>query len=461
MDHSQQLGESSIPSLLIKFSIPAIVGMLVNSLYNVIDRIFIGNSAGKLGIAGVTIAFPIMLVTIAFVLLIGVGANSLVSIKLGEGNRDEAEHILGNAVTLLVIVSAIITILGLIFLEPILIFFGASSDVLPYAKDYMQIILCGTIFQTIGFGLNNFIRGEGNPKTAMITMLAGSVLNAAFCPIFIFGFKMGVRGSALATVLAQGISALWVLFYFLSGRSILKIRKKYLVLSNQISKRIIAVGSAQFAMEFTMSFVITIYNKSLIKYGGDIAISGMGIVTSLQTLILMPLFGINQGVQPIIGYNYGAKKFDRVKEALKLAITGASIITVLGFIFIEAFPHQIVGLFNRTDRELIDFSVYALRTSLIMLPVLGFQVVGSGYFMAVGRPKPAAVLSLSRQFILLVPAILILPVFFKLNGVILSGPIADTGSFILTVIWLLWELNHLNSKHEEQMLGDQGLVNEE
>ncbi|TCL72397.1 putative MATE family efflux protein [Hydrogenispora ethanolica] len=444
MDHTQQLSEKNISKLLFEFSLPAIVGMLVNSLYNVIDRAFIGNSVGTLGLAGVTISFPVMLIIVAFVLLIGIGASALVSIKLGEGDRDQAERIVGNAFLLLTIVSLAITFFGLIFLKPVLKLFGASREVLPYAEAYLQVILGGTLFQSIGFGMNNFIRGEGNPRTAMFTMLLGAALNVVFCPIFIFGLGMGIRGSALATVLAQGISGLWVLHYFISGKSSLKIRRKNLKLDQAIVGKIIALGSAQFVMELATSLVNLILNRSLIRYGGDLAISGMGIVTSLQTLVLMPLFGINQGVQPIIGFNYGAQKYDRVKQALKLAVLGASIIAIAGFVIVEAFPEQLVGVFNRDDARLRDFTVYAMRVFLMMLPLIGFQVIGSNYFMAVGRPTPAALLSLSRQFILLIPAVLILPHFFKLHGVIMAGPVADFGASLITAAWLYQELRRLH-----------------
>ncbi|HBE79765.1 MAG TPA: MATE family efflux transporter [Firmicutes bacterium] len=455
MDRSQQLGEKKISNLLFQFSLPAIVGMVVNSFYNIIDRIFIGNSVGALGLAGITISFPVMLFIIAFILLIGVGANSLVSIKLGEGRKDEAEHILGNALTMIAIVSLTITILGLIFLEPLMKIFGASPEVLPYAKDYMQIIFCGVIFQSIGFGMNNFIRGEGNPKTAMLTMLLGTFLNVIFCPIFIFGLKMGIRGSALATVLAQGISGIWVLLYFLLGKSSLKLRIHNLKLDFPVVGKITSLGFAQFIQEMATSLVNVILNWSLVKYGGDIAISGMGIVTSLQSLVMMPLFGINQGSQPIIGYNYGAKKYDRVRQALKLAVVGASIIAVTGFIIVEAFPNQVVGLFNKDNSHLREFTVYALRVFLLMMPVIGFQIIGSTYFMAVGKPNPAAFLSLSRQVILLIPAVLILPLFFKLHGVLMAGPVADFGSFVITAICLYRELRRLDVEYEEHWLSEQ------
>ncbi|HBF36991.1 MAG TPA: MATE family efflux transporter [Firmicutes bacterium] len=446
MDRSEQLGEKKISSLLVRFSLPAIVGMLVNSLYNIIDRIFIGNSVGALGLAGITICFPVMLFIIAFILLIGVGANSLVSIKLGEGNKEEAEHILGNAFIMLVAVSVVISAFGLICLEPLLKAFGASPEVLPYAEAYMQIIFCGVAFQSIGFGMNNFIRGEGNPTTAMVTMLLGAILNAIFCPIFIFVLKMGIRGSALATVLAQGISGIWVVLYFFSRKSFLKLRFKNLKLDIHIVGKITSLGLAQFVQEMATSLVNVILNWSLVKYGGDIAISGMGIVTSLQSLVMMPLFGINQGAQPIVGYNYGAQKYDRVKQTLKLAVLGASIVAIAGFVIIEAFPKQLVGLFNKDNVQLSEFTDYALRVFLVTMPLIGFQIIGSNYFMAVGKPYPAAFLSLSRQVILLIPAVLILPVFFKLHGVLMAGPVADFGSFVITGIWLYRELKRLDDK---------------
>jgi len=445
MDHSKQLGEVKVARLLLKFSIPAIVAMLVNALYNVVDRIFVGNSVGPLGIAGITIGFPIMLIMMAFGMLIGLGANSLVSIRLGEGKKDEAELILGNAMLLLVIIALLQSVAGLALLDPLLRIFGASSEVLPYANAYMQIILLGAIFQSLGFGMNNFIRGEGNPKVAMLTMLIGAALNAMLCPVFIFGLGMGIRGSALATVISQGVSAAWVLHYFFSGQSTLKIRKKNLVLQKRIVGNILAIGSAPFALQLAASLVNTVMNKSLGYYGGDLAISGMGIVMSVLNLVMMPVIGINQGVQPIIGYNYGAKKYDRVKEALKLAIIGATAIVCLGFVLVQVFPRQIVNLFNSSDTKLLELGVYFLRSFLIFLPLVGFQIVSSGYFQAVGKPKQSAFLTLSRQLILLVPAILVLPLFLKLHGVVIAGPVADLGSSMLTGFWITREIRRLGS----------------
>ncbi|AKL96871.1 MATE efflux family protein [Clostridium aceticum] len=448
MDQSKQLGEEKVFKLLLKFSIPAIIGMLVNALYNVVDRIFIGNGVGSLGLAGITIGFPIMLFIMACGMLIGLGANALISIRLGEGRKEEAEKILANALVLLIGISLTISVVGSIFLEPLLRVFGASAAVMPYAKEYLQIILWGAVFQSIGFGMNNFIRAEGNPKVAMCTMLIGALLNTALDPLFIFVFNWGIRGAALATIISQAVSSAWVLYHFLGGRSTLKIRAANLKLDFEVINKIVALGSAPFAMQIAASFLNVLMNKSLTTYGGDIAISGMGVITSIMTLILMPIFGINQGVQPIIGYNYGARKFDRVKEALKLGILGATIIVMIGFVGTRLFPQQMVAFFNREDAELIAFGTQAIKIFMVFLPMIGFQIVSASYFQAIGKPKQAAFLTLSRQVIFLIPALLILPKIFGLEGVLMAGPLADLLSSILTGIWITMELKNLGRQHQ-------------
>lgn len=452
MDHTTRLGEEKVSKLLWSFSLPAIIGMLVSALYNVIDRVFIGNGPGSLGMAGITIGMPIMLIVMAVGMLIGIGATSLVSIRLGEQKKDEAELIIGNALSLLFIFSVLITIPGLIFLDPILKIFGASSEVLPFARDYMRIILLGTLFQSLSFGMNSFIRAEGNPRKAMGTMLIGAVVNAILAPIFIFGFGWGMKGAGLATVLAQGVSAAWVLSHFFGGKSVLKIHMKNLKLRKEIVARTFAIGVAPFAMQMAASLLNVILNKSLVQYGGDIAVSAMGAVSSIMMLIMMPIFGINQGVQPIIGYNYGAKKFDRVKEALKLGMIAATAITTLGFIATRLFPELLLAIFNSKDTALIAFGSHAMSVFLIFLPLIGFQVIGTSYFQATGKPKQAMILSLSRQVLILIPALLILPRFFQMQGVLISGPIADLGSSIITAVWLLAELKQLHEKHQENLM---------
>ncbi|HHV71266.1 MAG TPA: MATE family efflux transporter [Clostridia bacterium] len=449
MDKAKQLGEEKVLKLLLKFSIPAIIGMLVNALYNMVDRIFIGHGVGSAGIAGITMGFPIMLVIMAFSMLVGLGANSLISIRLGEQKKDEAELIMGNALALLVILSLTISSLGLFFLKPMLKLFGASEVVFPYAQNYLNIILLGAVFQSIGFGMNNFIRSEGYPKKAMLTMLIGAVLNTILDPIFIFIFGWGVEGAALATIISQAISAAWVLNHFLRGDSLLKLKSETIKIQFPIMLKIFAVGSAPFAMQMAASLLNAILNRGLSTYGGDVAVSGMGIVMSIATLILMPVFGINQGIQPIIGYNYGAKNFDRVKETLKLGILGATIIVCIGFLATRLFPIQLISIFNKEDVELLQFGTQALKTYFIFLPIIGFQIVGANYFQAIGKPKQAMLLSLSRQVLILIPALLILPKFYALQGVLMAGPVADLISSIITGAYLVKEYKALTNKQQK------------
>ncbi|MGH4139074.1 MATE family efflux transporter [Clostridium sp.] len=454
MDNSKQLGEMKVSKLLMKFSIPAIVGMLVNALYNVVDRIFIGNGVGSLGIAGITIAFPVMLVMMAFSMLIGIGANSLVSIRLGQNRKEEAEGIFGNAVSLLILTSLILSIVGLVALGPLLKLLGASEQILPYARDYMQIILLGGVFQSIGMGMNNFIRSEGNPKIAMYTMLIGALINTILDPVFIFEFHWGMQGAALATIISQAISAIWVMRYFLVGNSLLKIQRKNLQLKPAVIQGILALGAAPFAMQIAASIQNFIMNTSLATYGGDIAISGMGVVNSIMTLMVMPVFGITQGAQPIIGYNYGAKKYDRVKETYKLAVIFATSIVVLGWIITRLFPEQLVSMFNSKDTELIAFGTMAIKRYMMFLPFIGFQIVSSNYFQAVGKSKHSALLGLSRQVLILIPALIILPRFFGLKGVISAGPLADIVSSMVTGTFIFFEMKKLDNHHQSTIIRD-------
>ncbi len=451
MEYTKQLGEARISTLLLRFSIPAITGMVVNALYNVVDRIFIGQGVGRMGIAGITIAFPLMLMMMALAMLIGLGATALISIRLGEQRKEEAELIVGNAMVCLVGISAIIMVFGIIFINPLLQVFGASEQTLPYARDYLKIILCGAIFMGIGFGMNHFIRAEGNPKIAMYTMLLGAILNTILDPIFIFKFGLGIKGAAWATVISQAAAAIWVLSYFLRKKSHLKIHTKNLRLKFAVIQSIVAIGSAPFLMQLAASIIGVILNQSLLRYGGDMAISAMGIVHSILMFFLMPLFGINQGAQPIIGYNYGAQKFNRVKETIKLAIGAATLVVLIGFAAVYLVPEVLVGLFSKNDPELIALSSRAMRIFLIMLPIIGFQIVSANYFQAVGKPKQAMVLSLSRQVLVLIPSLLILPRFFGLNGIFYAGPVSDFVSSVLTGIWLYIELKHLDRKHNETM----------
>ena len=449
-DRSEQLGQGSIPSLLLRFSAPAIVGTMAQALYNVIDTFFVGRAIGIDGIAGTTVALPPMVIVLAFGMLVGFGAAALISIRLGERRNAEAEQILGNATVLLVVVSLAITVFGLLFLDNILVFFQASPRVLPLAHDYLKIILVGTIFQTILFGLNAAIRGEGNPRIAMLSMLISVAMNAILAPLFIFWLHWGMQGAALATVIAQAVSAVWVLAYFLGGSSVLKLRVRNLRPDGRICAKIIAVGSPAFAMTLANGVLHSILIRQLAYYGGDLAISVWGIIFRSLMMIFMPMIGLNQGAQPIIGYNHGAHRFDRVKKTLESAILAATAIASLGFLVSMLFPGQVIRLFARNDHDLhalIALGVHAMRVASLMLPVVGFQIVGAGYFQAVGKAPQAMLLMLSRQVILLIPAVLILPRFFGLDGVWASLPTADFGAFTWTAVCLLLELRHLRDKH--------------
>lgn len=451
-ERSKMLGEEEIGKLLLKFSIPAIIGMLVNALYNIVDRIFIGKGVGSIGIGAIFITSPVALILMAFSMLVGIGGNSLSSIKLGQGKNDESELILGNSFVLLFVISLFISITGLIFIEPLLKFFGASQAILPYSIDYMSIILIGAPIQAIGFGMNNFIRGEGNPTVAMATMLIGAITNIVLDYIFIFQFNMGMKGAALATVIAQGVSTIWVVGYFLSSRSMLHLKLENMKLKTNIIKDIFSIGFAPFSMQLAASMVTVVLNNTLGSYGGDIAISSMGVIHSITMLVLMPIFGINQGAQPIIGFNYGAGEYERVKEALKKAVIGATCVCILGFIIVQAIPNKLFNIFLGADSdlaEIIDVGVRGLRISLSMLPIIGFQIVSSNYFQATGKPKKASLLALSRQVLILIPALLILPRFLGLTGAWMATPVSDLVASILTGIFLVKDLKHLG--HNEIM----------
>jgi putative MATE family efflux protein len=446
-DRSNKLGQDGIPTLLLQFSAPAIVGAVAQALYNVIDTIFVGRAIGIDGIAATTVALPPMVIILAFGMLVGFGAAALISIRLGERKKDEAERILGNATTMLIAVALMITGVGLVFLDDILVLFGASQNILPLARDYLRIILWGTIFQTILFGLNASIRGEGNPRIAMLSMLISVLLNVIFAPIFIFWFGWGMQGAAWATVVSQAVSAVWVVAYFLCGTSVLKFHLRNLWPDLCVCTGILAVGSPAFAVTLANGVLHSILNRQLGDYGGDLAISVWGIIFRTLMMVFMPMVGLNQGAQPIIGYNFGAQRFDRVKKTLETAIMAATGFAVLGFVAAMCFPGPLIRLFAHNDEEPMALGIHAIRIAALMLPVVGAQIIGAGYFQAVGKARQAMILMLSRQVILLIPAAIILPKFFGLDGVWAALPTADFGAFVWTSVWLLLELRHLRDRH--------------
>ncbi|MDR2536590.1 MAG: MATE family efflux transporter [Treponema sp.] len=443
---SDRLGTERIGALLIKFSIPAIIGMLVNAIYNIVDRIYVGQGVDPLGIAGITIVMPLMMILMASSMLIGIGANALFSIRLGEGRRDEVTKIMGHAFALLFLIPGIVIVVCLIFLDPILIHvLGASEAVFPYAKTYLQIILYGGVFSAMGPGINHFIRSDGHPRTSMFTQILGAVSNIILDPIFIFVFNWGIAGAAWATCISQFISFIWVMFYFNSKWTDLRFRLADMRLELKRSLHIMAIGFAPFAMQLAIGVVNILLNRTLFLYGGDIAVTAMGIVYSILVIIFMPLQGLNQGAQPIIGYNYGAKKYERVKKTFKWAVISATFFVSLGFIVVQLFPRFFISIFSKEQGELMEMSVRTIRICTLMLPFLGFQILSSNYFQSIGKPVQGTVLSLSRQILFYIPLLFILPKLFGIQGVFFAMPAADLGATILSALIIWRELNRLKA----------------
>jgi len=440
------LRDSAINKLLWEFSIPAIIGMLTMGLYIIVGRIFVGRGVGSVAIAAITVAQPIMTILMAFGMLIGVGATALISIRLGEQKINEVEKIAGNATSLLILLPLIIAVIYFLWSEPILRIFGASNDVLPYAQDYVHIIMLGAIPGALSPGLNNFIRAQGNPRYSMVTQIIGAVINIVFNYIFIFKLGLGIKGSALATVIGQTVSMIWVLSYFFLGKSKIKLMLKNLRLQMPVVLKIITIGFAPFAMQLATSVQQTILNQILIVYGGDLALSAVGIIMSIAMIFFMPIIGMSQGAQPIIGFNYGARLYPRVKETLTKAISFATIFAIFGFIIIRYYAIPIVGLFSAGDVALTELSAHALVTFFMCIPIVGFQIVGSNYFQAVGKPVQSTILSLSRQVLIFIPLLLILPRFWGIEGVWRTAPIADVLSVALTAAFLFYEMKKLKIK---------------
>ena len=455
-NNAVRLGTEPVSKLLFSYSIPAITGMVVNTLYNLIDRIYIGNGVGESALGGIALCSSFMTIIFSFAMLFGIGTANLISIRLGEKKIHDAKNAITHCFFLLITTAVILMTIGLIFLKPILILFGAreASASFGYAVDYMQIILCGTVFNLLAFGFSHCTRAQGFPKVTMKSMLLGAITNIILDPVFIFVFKLGVRGAAIATIIAQFASMLYILrFIFFDKKVILRPNFKEFKFSPEIISKIMSFGSAQFLLNVAAAATTAILNINLIKYGilyfnsesgGDTALAGFNIVNSVSMFILMPIFGINQGAQPILGYNYGARNYKRVMQAYKYAVLAASCITTAGFILAQVFPTYIVKMFaSKSGPDLLGFGATTLRVVLVLLPLIGFQIVSSNYFVVTGKPKMSILLSLSRQVIILIPCIVIFSHFFQLEGLIWAMPVADTVSIILTGIFIFFELKKL------------------
>lgn len=440
---AERLGIDPVGVLLVRFSVPAIIGMIVSALYNLVDRIFVGQGVGSLALAGIAVTTPMTMVMIAASMLIGIGANALFSIRMGEGRRDQVEKIMGNAFVLLLALPAVIVVVCAIFLDDLLRRMGASEAVLPYARDYFGILLIGLVFQTAGPGFNHFIRSDGHPRTSMMTQLIGAAINTALDPLFIFVFGWGIAGAAWATVIAQVISFAWVFLYFNSPRTALRFRLANMRLDPAIVRRILAIGFAPFSIQAAMSALLLVLNRTLVAYGGDIAVSAMGIVFTIINLMIMPVFGVNMGAQPIIGFNYGAKRYDRVRSAFLLSLAAAAGLLTLGFAMVQLFPRALIGLFNANDPELIELGAFALRVCCLILPAAALSIVASNFFQSLGKPVQGSVLSLSRQVLVLIPLIVVLPGFFGLRGIFFAFPIADAVAATFAAVLALAELRRL------------------
>ncbi|MBN2345165.1 MAG: MATE family efflux transporter [Candidatus Aminicenantes bacterium] len=451
MDNSTELGQAPVGRLLWKYFVPAIIGVMANILYNIVDRVYIGRGVGALALSGVTVTFPIMIVAMAFSMLVGMGSASLVSIRLGQGRRDEAEKIIGHAFVLLAGVSLTITALALLLRDPILSLFGAGPEMLGHARSYITIILLGNVLQGVGFGLNNVIRAEGNARAAMTTMLLGATLNLVLDPIFIFVCKMGVAGAALATVISMSATCSWVLAHFTGRRSVLRLRRANFRLEARIVKGILAIGMAPFAMQLAGSVIHAVFNIQLIRYGSDLAVGAMGIIQGAGMMAVFCVIAVNMAAQPIIGFNYGARSYPRVKRTLKIALIAATAITSAGFLAVQVFPAAIIGLFSRDDPRLLEIGVRGMRILLAAFPVVGSQVVSSNFFQAIGKAKTAMFLNLLRQVILLIPLVLLLPLVLRLDGVWLAGPFSDIAAAAITAVAVRREVNRLNLRQRQQI----------
>lgn len=437
MSQNNKLETEKISSLLLEFSIPAVIGMFVNAVYNIVDRIFIGNAPelGSLGLAAASITYPVTLVMIAFGLMVGVGGATRFSISLGKKETTRAQHYLGNGVTLAIIAGLLFTTLGNIFLEPILRIIGSSDAVLPYASEYLSIILYGAVFQCLAMTMNNFSRADGNPRISMISLMIGAIFNIIFDYLFIVQLGWGMKGAAFATIGGQFLSVIWQLTYFTGKRSNVRLTLKNMKLKLTYVKEILETGIPAFLLQIANSILNVIINATLVKYGGDVAISVAGIITSASTLVIMMISGITQGLQPIVSYNTGAGHTGRVKEALKLASIAAFIITTTGFLVIQFFPEFVVTLFNQ-ETAVVTLGVKAIRIWTLGFPLVGLQIVWSNYFQAIGEIRLASFLNLARQLIFLTPLILMLSSIFGLYGVYAAVPLADVIAFFVSMYFI-------------------------
>ena len=436
------LANDKIGRLLIKLSLPAIISMLVHAVYNTVDTIFVGQWVGTLGIGAIAVVLPIVMLIMALTQTVGIGGASIISRRMGAGNRTEVGQTLGNMVLLTLLLGVVIQMVGLFALTPLLRVFGTTDALLPLARQYFQIILLAGPLMTFSMAVNDAVRAEGNAKMAMLTMIAGAVLNIILDPIFIYVLKMGIRGAAIATVLSMGLSSILLLLYFASGRSEIPFGLRHMRFRIDILKEMVSVGSSAFVRVGAMSFMVALLNHTLIHYGGDMGIATFGVVFRLLSFIFMPIMGLTMGLQPVVGFNYGCRQFPRVRQSIKWTMIASIIVATTGFLVVLFFPGAIMEIFTK-DPGLVASGINALRLCMFLMPLAGCQVVGASFFQALGKAVPALLLSLSRQVLVLIPLIILMPRFYGLNGVWLSFPVADLITFIITMALVLVELKKM------------------
>lgn len=461
MEQIERFGTGDIRKIMREFAIPAIIGIIVNALYNIIDTIVLGHVVGELGLAATTVATPMMTLMMALSMLIGVGGNSLTALKFGEGKKEEAEKVLGNAATMMVIMGIIVGVAGNIFIDPLLWASGVTDASYEMSRQFISIILMGFIFQSVGFGLNNFIRTAGAPGRALMTMIVGAVACTVFNILFVVVFGWGVRGSALATIVGQAISAATVVQYFLSKKAPFGFKRANFKLDLLLDKQILVLGIAPMLLQLAGAVVNVVFNHLCVKYGAlsvigsEGALASMGVTFKIAMVSMMPAIGITQAAQPLLGYNYGAQIWPRVRETFKVAMIWATVICTATFVIVQLFPGPIMSIFG-IEEKLYDFSEVAVRICTVMFPIIGMQMVGSNYFQATGQPMKATLLTMTRQLLYLIPLFFIMPEFFinvlgvdGMFGLCASMPASDLLAFITTIIFDKREMNRIRALEAE------------
>lgn len=443
-----------IGRLIVKFAVPSVIVLLVNSLYNIVDQIFIGWGVGYLGNGATNIVFPITIIALALSMMIGNGGAAYLSLKMGEGEVETAKKGVGNAVTLVTIVSILLAVIFLVWIDPILTLFGATDVLRPFALEYGFIIGAGLPFMMISAAINSMIRADGSPKYAMLSMVIGAIINVILDPVFIFVFQMGVKGAAIATIIGQVASFVVSVLYMPHFKSV-QLNKSSFAPCAKVSVNIVIFGLSSFITQFAITIVMALTNNLLAKYGAqsvygaEIPLTATGIVMKVNQIMIAILLGIATGTQPIIGYNYGAKSYHRVKKALEISLIASEIVSVAAFLIFQFAPMSVVSLFGSEEGLYNEFAVKAFRIFLMLCPLTGFQTIAAVKMQVMGKPVKSAILSLARQIIFFVPTALILPIFLGVEGVLWTGPVADGLAFLLSLAFLLYERNHLKRGHLE------------